>query len=410
MFLDDDFFEEIPQDKPSVRAEKISPTRKKSPQERAAGHTLNTSSSNGTIRTSFNATQSMVAQRREVLTAQKERLSTRLNRRQNVSIFGSQHQNDSPDEYQVLRHSSSSVIEEDITKGHDESGVNLEDDLKGNMKDKGMGRIFDPNQVPTKFNFDISNPNKFIHTPCPVGITVQGYIIREKQKNRLMPNPIYRTFIKENNEFLMGAVKRGANKTANYFISTDRNVVVDKKSKAFVGKLRSNFRGTEYVLYNNGCNPKNSEHVVYDHIRKELALIIYKSNLMDTEGPRKINCMIPKLREDGFPEVFKSQDSDRLLDTYRSGDLKKIDLFVNSVPKWDTKVNAYVLDFKGRVTQPSVKNFLLVPVADDQKIVLTFGRVGADKFTMDFTHPLTPIQAFGICLSSFDTKISLSLT
>jgi len=26
----------------------------------------------------------------------------------------------------------------------------------------------------------ISNPSKFVNTPCPEGVTVQGYVIREK--------------------------------------------------------------------------------------------------------------------------------------------------------------------------------------------------------------------------------------
>jgi len=409
MFLDNDFFEEIEEDKLPVQKEKKLVTKQEAP-KRSAAHSVNNSVSDGLNKPNYMANQSKIAQRKEVLSAQRKRLGVRLSRRQNIGIFGAQNQNQSSEEFPGRGGSSSSLKDEALTQVNRTNDIHQATELEDTMEDKGLSSCFDPNQVPAKFEFDISNPNKFIHTPCPPGITVQGYITREKQKHSLMPNPIYRTFIKENNEFLMGAVKRGMNKTSNYFISTDRNVPVDKKLKSFVGKLRSNFRGTEYVLYNNGHNPKNSDHVVNDHVRKELALIVYKSNVMDTEGPRKITCMIPKLKEDGFPEVFKSMMSDALLETYRSGDLQKIDLFVNSVPKWDTKLHAYVLDFKGRVTQPSVKNFLLVPVADEKKIVLTFGRVGAEKFTMDFTHPLTPIQAFGICLSSFDTKISLPMT
>jgi len=409
MFLDNDFFEEVGQDETLATPEKKSAAKENPPEKKPIAEARSTVPNNNLDQQTFRATQSMVAQRKEVLTAQRERLNSRLNRRQNVNIFGSKNRNVPSEGSPIFGASSSSCIEEDLLQTHDITEIDEAAEVEGTMKDQGLSNVFDPRDVPFKFEFDISNPNKFIHTPCPSGITVQSYIIRDKPKHSLMPHPIYRTFIKENNEFLMGAVKRGKNKTANYFISTDREVVVDKMAKSFVGKLRSNFRGTEYILYNNGCNPKNSEKVAYAHVRKELALILYKSNMMDTEGPRKITCIIPKIKEDGFPEVFKSQMSDSLLETYRSGDLQKMDIFVNSVPKWDTKVQAYVLDFRGRVTQPSVKNFLLVPVADDQKIILTFGRVGADKFTMDFTHPLTPIQAFGICLSSFDTKISLSM-
>lgn len=39
-------------------------------------------------------------------------------------------------------------------------------------------------------------------------------------------------------------------------------------------------------------------------------------------------------------------------------------------------------------------------------LVLQFGRVAPDTFTMDFRFPLCPLQAFAICLSSFDGKLA----
>jgi hypothetical protein len=36
---------------------------------------------------------------------------------------------------------------------------------------------------------------------------------------------------------------------------------------------------------------------------------------------------------------------------------------------------------------------------------MLFGRVDEDIFNLDVLSPLTPLQAFGIVLSSFDTKI-----
>lgn len=39
-------------------------------------------------------------------------------------------------------------------------------------------------------------------------------------------------------------------------------------------------------------------------------------------------------------------------------------------------------------------------------IVLQFGRVASDVFTMDYRFPLCGLQAFAICLSSFDGKLA----
>lgn len=48
------------------------------------------------------------------------------------------------------------------------------------------------------------------------------------------------------------------------------------------------------------------------------------------------------------------------------------------------QVGAYVLNFYGRVTMASVKNFQLVSTEDFDRIILQFGRVAREEFTMDF--------------------------
>lgn len=73
------------------------------------------------------------------------------------------------------------------------------------------------------------------------------------------------------------------------------------------------------------------------------------------------------------------------------------------------------------MTVASVKNFQLIaatqPAAgaptpsqpapqEHDKIILQFGKVGKDMFTMDYRYPLSAFQAFAICLSSFDTKLA----
>ena len=70
-------------------------------------------------------------------------------------------------------------------------------------------------------------------------------------------------------------------------------------------------------------------------------------------------------------------------------------------------LNSYVLNFKGRVSVASVKNFQLVdPTNPASPVYMQFGRVGADEFTCDFQHPVSALQAFAIALSSFDGKLA----
>ena len=41
-------------------------------------------------------------------------------------------------------------------------------------------------------------------------------------------------------------------------------------------------------------------------------------------------------------------------------------------------------------------------IAEDATIILQFGRCGADNFTMDVRWPMTPIEAFGISITTFE--------
>ncbi len=96
----------------------------------------------------------------------------------------------------------------------------------------------------------------------------------------------------------------------------------------------------------------------------------------------------------------------------------------NKAPRWHEQLQCWCLNFKGRVTVASVKNFQLVaatqpaagaptpsqpappPPPDHDKVILQFGKVAKDMFTMDYRYPLSAFQAFAICLSSFDTKLA----
>ncbi|VFQ59071.1 unnamed protein product [Cuscuta campestris] len=95
----------------------------------------------------------------------------------------------------------------------------------------------------------------------------------------------------------------------------------------------------------------------------------------------------------------------------------------NKAPRWHEQLQCWCLNFRGRVTVASVKNFQLIaatgqpttggptgsqppPPPDQDKIILQFGKVGKDMFTMDYRYPLSAFQAFAICLSSFDTKLA----
>eukprot|EP00977_Amphora_coffeiformis_P015459 scaffold4511_cov171-Amphora_coffeaeformis.AAC.25 len=79
----------------------------------------------------------------------------------------------------------------------------------------------------------------------------------------------------------------------------------------------------------------------------------------------------------------------------------------NRPPWWNVELGSFVLNFGGRVSVASVKNFQLCDRNDQDNIMLQFGRIhGRHSFTMDFQYPLTAVQAFSIAISSLQSKIS----
>ena len=81
----------------------------------------------------------------------------------------------------------------------------------------------------------------------------------------------------------------------------------------------------------------------------------------------------------------------------------------NRPPVWLDDLSAYSLDFKGRVTLASNKNFQLVTEFEPEITRMQFGKVFEDDdltlYTMDIQFPLSPLQAFAIAISSSERKL-----
>ena len=53
--------------------------------------------------------------------------------------------------------------------------------------------------------------------------------------------------------------------------------------------------GTEFVIYDNGDNPKKKKKQKAGYFRKEMASLLYESNVLGSKGPRKMTVMIPTI-------------------------------------------------------------------------------------------------------------------
>ncbi|XP_008206455.1 protein king tubby isoform X1 [Nasonia vitripennis] len=208
--------------------------------------------------------------------------------------------------------------------------------------------------------------------------------------------------------FLLAGRKRKRSKTSNYLISTDPTDL-SRGGEAFVGKLRSNLLGTQFTIYDNGYSQlkddKREER--RSHPRQELAAVIYDTNVLGFKGPRKMTVIIPGMTPDQKRvEICPRDESETLLECYKSKNMDNLIELHNKTPVWNDDTQSYVLNFHGRVTQASVKNFQVVHDTDVDYVVMQFGRVAEDVFTMDYRFPLCALQAFAIALSSFDSKLA----
>lgn len=143
------------------------------------------------------------------------------------------------------------------------------------------------------------------------------------------------------------------------------------------------------------------------------------SSAVEPGGVAPTQTEFPLGNVDSFPSLpfFRSKSSrmEKILSNSLAGGQKDGPLVLkNKSPRWHEQLQCWCLNFHGRVTVASVKNFQLVasPASgqparpEHEKVILQFGKVGKDVFTMDYRYPISAFQAFAICLSSFDTKIA----
>ncbi|KAK4802033.1 hypothetical protein SAY86_000236 [Trapa natans] len=324
--------------------------------------------------------------------------------------------------------------------------------------------VKDP-EISGKITFPVS-----LKQPGPRDGIIQCFIKRDKS------NLTYCLFLclspalqDENGKFLLSAKRTRRTTYTEYVISMDADNI-SRSSSTYIGKLRSNFLGTKFIIYDTQSPYNNAQLPPLGWSGRfysskvspkvptgsySIGQISYELNVPGTRGPRKMQCvmhsvlasslesggtvpghpvLLPRPLEDSFRSVSFSKfmdvsaefSSSRFSDV--EGPTRGVDggkerplVLRNKAPRWHEQLQCWCLNFRGRVTVASVKNFQLIaanqppastrtpsqpPSSDHQNIILQFGKVGKDMFTMDYRYPLSAFQAFAICLSSFDTKLA----
>ncbi|KAK6792287.1 hypothetical protein RDI58_011368 [Solanum bulbocastanum] len=302
--------------------------------------------------------------------------------------------------------------------------------------------------------------------------TIQCFIRRDKSKLTyqlfLCLSP---ALLVENGKFLLSAKRNRRTTCTEYIISMNADNI-SRSNSSYIGKLRSNFLGTKFIIYDtqppynsSSISPPSGSRRFYSKKVSpkvptgtyNIAQVSYELNVLGTRGPRRMNCVMhsipvsslepggtvpgqPELLPPNLEDSFRSMSFSKSIDTSTEfnsarfsdiGGPSEVDeegkssvlVLRNKAPRWHEQLQCWCLNFRGRVTVASVKNFQLIAAtqraagaptpaqpaqssSDQDKIILQFGKVGKDMFTMDYRYPLSAFQAFAICLSSFDTKLA----
>ena len=294
--------------------------------------------------------------------------------------------------------------------------------------------------------------------PGPRDSPIQCFIKRDREASAYL---LYYGLVPSENETdkLLLAAKKTRRATGTEFIISLVAGDFSRSSNAYLGKLRSNFLGTKFTIYDSqpphgaGIQPNsrssrrfNSRQVSprVPACNYAISTIAYELNVLRTRGPRRMNCIMnsipvsavqeggnaptptsfPQITDDHFcpvpapaskvkgPIGVLSNSTLPDMPVQSQGPVEPL-VLKNKSPRWHEQLQCWCLNFKGRVTVASVKNFQLVAAvepshnvsaAEQEKVILQFGKIGKDIFTMDYRYPLSAFQAFAICLSSFDTK------
>ncbi|KAF4358826.1 hypothetical protein F8388_013630 [Cannabis sativa] len=291
-----------------------------------------------------------------------------------------------------------------------------------------------------------------VKQPGPRDCLVKCFIKRIRSTQTYLLFLSLTNALADDGKFLLAARKCRRATCTDYVISLHGDDM-SKGSSAYIGKLRSNFLGTKFTIFDGqpphaGAKISKSRSTKLVNLKQvsprvpagnyPVAHISYELNVLgSSRGPRRMQCIMNAIpssaiepggvaptqsdfsvsSSDSFPSLSFFRSKSNHVENFTSGPMASqkdgVMVLKNKSPRWHEQLQCWCLNFHGRVTVASVKNFQLVaspengtPGPEHEKIILQFGKVEKDLFTMDYRYPISAFQAFAICLSSFDTKIA----
>ena len=187
------------------------------------------------------------------------------------------------------------------------------------------------------------------------------------------------------------------NLTSNYRISSDSQDFNYSRNK-IIGKVRSNEGKQIYNVYDNGYKPDLSSSD-NSQTRQILATVRIKTK----KGPRTLEVYLLK---QGFRysnlRGFNQKKEINLESLYSIEQNRKNIIFLKTrQPQWVESKRYYFLNFRGRIREASIRNFILQDPKTSQEVLL-FGKAANNVYNIDISYPLTPMLGFALVIPQLD--------
>jgi hypothetical protein len=298
-------------------------------------------------------------------------------------------------------------------------------------RSQGIARVEGAFAIP--ISLDAPDKTEFVTTPAHLAGGIGGVLQCGIRRFPIWRNGMYSYDYKAHVQIdsstpqtqgvpVMTARKTGLT-TLSVFVNTGSLNDEGKK----VGEIQSNLQGTSYTFVKMGDDDGSENEVIgsADFLCKFLG-----------GKPRVMSCMVSTGDDCEDSTSVESEDSvestcECIQRWLRGGRVRasrhnRMLQLVNRKPWWNVNLGAFVLNFSGRVTRASVKNFQLIkaesdevnegneegadqPAPNQSDVLLQFGKVGNSDFTMDLRAPCSPLVGFCVAVAALDRKVACQL-
>ena len=241
-----------------------------------------------------------------------------------------------------------------------------------NKVNNNINNNIEQNQI---LNFIVTRLNKDKTLQCNILIKNNKYILySNSQKFILSAQEVFSIFHK------------------NFLIYTTRDFL----ENSVIAQLHSYLQKSEFILYDTGISPsKLKNNNIDENTKKKLRRYLLQIKFLND---KKFNHFIVYLPKENYfnNNIFNTNKNHS--DKLNNGDFNKINLYENSLPKFDFSLHKFVDNYSSRVKEKSKFNFKIIN--EGQKSI-ECGKVNDCNYTLDISYPFSPLEAFAISLSFF---------